>query len=236
VTPELSRLLVLQHRDQRLRELHRQQQALPKERAALEEKIRIRSEALQKHRLEAQRIEAQRKEFDIEVQTLRQQIGKFRQQQLQTRKNDEYAALMHEIERAEKKIVGIEDREIEFMEAYEAAQKHVAAEVAQVGDFERSVRAQIAEVDRKIQALEALIAEEEVGRRKAREEVPADLLKRYQRLMDHRGDAAAVPLLHGNTCGGCHMTVTSQTAIDVRADRGIVSCENCARILFIPEG
>jgi predicted nucleic acid-binding Zn-ribbon protein len=230
----LKNLLVLQDRDRRMRDLQRQLEALPRERTALEARIQERGTALQQHRLEAQRIETQRKELDLEVQSHKQQIAKYRQQQLQTRKNDEYAALGHEIERAEKRIVAIEDRELELMEKFDAAQKAVASEAAQVSEFEKAVRAQIGDVERKLQAVQSQIAETEAERDAARAAVPPDILKRYQRILDHRGDAALVPLVHGTTCGGCHMKVTSQTALDAKAARGLVACENCGRLLYDP--
>ncbi|HPA20446.1 MAG TPA: C4-type zinc ribbon domain-containing protein [Verrucomicrobiae bacterium] len=230
----LRNLLILQERDQRVRELRRQLQALPREKDSLEARIKDRGAALQQHRLDAQHVETQRKELDLEVQSHKHQIAKYRQQQLQTRKNDEYAALGHEIERAEKRIVEIEDRELDLMEKFEAAQKAVASESAQVAEFEKAVRAQIADVEKKLRAVEAQIAEAEAERTTARAGVAPDILKRYQRILDHRGDAALVPLVHGSICGGCHMKVTSQTSLDVKAARGIVACENCGRILYEP--
>lgn len=214
--------------------MRRQLQALPREKEALEARIRERGATLQQHRLEAQRIETQRKELDLEVQSHKQQIAKYRQQQLQTRKNDEYAALGHEIERAEKRIVEIEDRELDLMEKFDAAQKAIASEGAQVAEFERAVRAQISDVERKLKAVESQIAEADAAREEARSKIPPNILKRYQRILDHRGDAALVPLVHNSTCGGCHMKVTSQTALDVKAARGLVACENCGRILYDP--
>ena len=230
----LRNLLILQERDQRVRELRRQLQVLPREKGSLEARIKDRGAALQQHRLDAQRVETQRKELDLEVQSHKNQIAKYRQQQLQTRKNDEYAALGHEIERAEKRIVEIEDRELDLMEKFEVAQKAVALETAQATEFEKVIRTQIADVERKLKAVEAQIAEAEAQREAARAGIAADILKRYQRILDHRGDAALVPLVHGTTCGGCHMKVTSQTALDVKAARGIVACENCGRILYEP--
>jgi len=230
----LKNLLILQERDRRVRELRRQLEALPREKASLEGRIKERGATLQQHRLDAQRVETQRKELDLEVQSHKQQIAKYKQQQLQTRKNDEYAALGHEIERAEKRIVEIEDRELDLMEKFDAAQKAIATESAHVAEFEKAVRAQIADVERKLKSVETQIAEAEAERADARSHVAPNILKRYQRILDHRGDAALVPLVHNSICGGCHMKVTSQTALDVKAARGIVACENCGRILYDP--
>ena len=55
----------------------------------------------------------------MEAQAKRDLIARYRQQQLQTRKNEEYAALAHEIEAAEKIIASVEDRELDLMEELE---------------------------------------------------------------------------------------------------------------------
>jgi uncharacterized protein len=41
-----------------------------------------------------------------------------------------------------------------------------------------------------------------------------------------------VPLEH-EVCMGCHMRVTTQTAVLVKARREIVHCEHCGRILYV---
>ena len=53
-------------------------------------------------------------------------IARYKSQQQQTRKNEEFAALHHEIEHAEKDIVTLEDSELELMEAYDKGLVQVA--------------------------------------------------------------------------------------------------------------
>ena len=64
-------------------------------------------------------------------------IVRYANQQFQTRKNEEYRALAHEIETCKDAIFKIENQEIELMEQAEAAQKEVAA-----ADASRQRRAQ----------------------------------------------------------------------------------------------
>jgi predicted nucleic acid-binding Zn-ribbon protein len=33
---------------------------------------------------------------------------------------------------------------------------------------------------------------------------------------------------------GCHMKVTSQTAIEVKAQKDVVHCPQCGRMLYLP--
>lgn len=58
-----------------------------------------------------------RKELESEVGSRRTRIQKYNQQKLETKKNEEYQAITHAIGTIEKEITGIEDRELELMEA-----------------------------------------------------------------------------------------------------------------------
>jgi len=61
--------------------------------------------------------------------------------------------------------------------------------------------------------------------------IDEDLLNRFDRLFKSKGDAAVVALEH-EVCTGCHMKVTTATAMRVKAGKEIVSCEQCGRILY----
>ena len=63
-------------------------------------------------------------------------------------------------------------------------------------------------------------------------QIDDDLLDQFERLFNSKGDAAVVAVEHG-VCTGCHMKVTTATAARVKAGKEIVSCENCARILYL---
>lgn len=70
-------------------------------------------------------------------------------------------------------------------------------------------------------------------RSEAAKVIPADLLKRYETLRKSR-DGIAVVLLNeeDDSCGGCHMSLPTNTAARVREGRGIVTCDNCGRMVY----
>ena len=61
--------------------------------------------------------------------------------------------------------------------------------------------------------------------------IDEDLLDRFDRLFESKGDAAIVAIEHG-ICTGCHMKVTTATAMHARTGKEIVNCEQCGRILY----
>jgi hypothetical protein len=172
----------------------------------------------------------ERKKLENEAQAKRDSIAKFQTQKFQTRKNEEFQALNNEIKRYEGEIQGIEDRELELMEAAEQAKGLNATTEKETAAAKAQIERQLADIAAKVDAIATSLKEIEAERAKLAEGVDEDLLDTFNRLFQNKGEAV-VALEHG-VCMGCHMTVTTQTVVRVKGNREIVHCEQCGRILF----
>ena len=63
----------------------------------------------------ARQVEIDRKRLELDVGTRTETVSRLKTQQYQTRKNEEFRAIGHEIERYENEIRKIEDDELELM-------------------------------------------------------------------------------------------------------------------------
>ena len=54
---------------------------------------------------------------------------------------------------------------------------------------------------------------------------------RYERLFKSKGGRVVVGIQHG-VCGGCHMRLQAQLVVTCQAQKEIVTCSNCGRILY----
>ena len=229
----ITNLLVLQDKDQRIRTLKNELEVLPAEKTTKERLIADAEARLEKAKARSKEIEVQKKTLEVEAAAKREHIARYKNQQLQTRKNDEFAALSHEIEGAEKAVSEIEDREIVLMEEAESLKPQIAAAEQACREDKAKFDAQIAALGEKATNLESRIAELTAARQAAAGAIEEDLLERYDRLFRTKHGLAVVPLEH-DVCTGCHMKVTTQTAVELRAGKTIVSCPQCARILHEP--
>ncbi|MDX6765915.1 MAG: C4-type zinc ribbon domain-containing protein [Candidatus Methylacidiphilales bacterium] len=228
----LDALLILQDRDTRLRRIVQELKAIPAEEKTIADRLAAQSRHHEELKLKARQIESQRKDLENQAGSLRDKINKYGQQQLQTKKNEEYQALGHEIDRAKADIAALEDRQLECMEAFEAAQKDVATEGAKVREFEAAAQARRADLTTKKALLEKQQADLEAELKTLEAGPnPADLT-RYRRILSSKGDIAIVPVEHGNKCGGCHMSLTHQSVLNAKGNTGLVPCENCGRLLY----
>src|SRR5262245_17050266 len=100
MSPQVQLLLTLQTRDQTVAACQAELDRVPREEAALDEKLAARRAQLEQVKGKARQLETERKQLDLEVKGKEAQMARYQQQQLQTRKNEEYAALGNEIEHA----------------------------------------------------------------------------------------------------------------------------------------
>jgi hypothetical protein len=227
----IEKLLILQDRD---KQIHRVQTGLAHiepERNGLKTKTAETQAELEQARHRAKEIESRRKDLELEVEAKKQLIERYSNQQLQTRKNEEYRALAHEIDLCKEAIFKIENQEIEFMEQAEATQKDVAALTKALNEGKSLADDQIAQLGTREEALQKELAELEANRQELSTAVEDAARDRYERLARSKGDNAVVGVQHG-VCGGCHMRLPPQVLVTCQAQQELVTCINCGRILY----
>ena len=225
---------MLQDRQQKIRQIQNETRTLPLQKKQLEEQLAASAAGLEAIKDKARHVEVDRKKMELDVGTRETSIARLKTQQYETRKNDEFQALGHEIERYEKEIQQIEDQELELMEQGDKLKVEIAAEETKARSTKDLITRQLADLEEKGATLETRLQELTKERATIAETIDEDLLSRFDRLFASKGDAAIVALEH-EVCTGCHMKVTTQTAVRVKGGKEIVSCEQCGRILYVAE-
>jgi predicted nucleic acid-binding Zn-ribbon protein len=231
MNPTVEALLVLQERDTRVTTLTTELDELPGQIAAVEREVSARTAKFDELKSRTRQIEADRKKLDLDVQSKQVAISRYKSQQQQTRKNEEFSALNHEIEHTEKEISALEDSELELMEAYDKGLAAVAEAERELLQFKEKAKQKKAELEKRTAALAAELITAEEKQAAAEKAVPEDAVPRYRRILKSKKDVAIVPIQHG-ACGGCHMKLTSQTVLTAKAADHLVACENCGRLVY----
>ena len=227
----IEKLLILQDRDRKIRRVQTELAHIEPERQSLKAKLTGTQTALENARLRVKQIESERKRLELDVESKKSQIEKYANQQLQTRKNEEYRALAHEIETCKADINKIEDQEIVLMEQGEQAQKNMVAATREADAAKKLVEEQISKLGEREQNLSKELGELESNRGELASAVDETTRGRYERLLKSKGDSAIVGVNHG-VCGGCHMKLPAQVLITSQGQQEIVTCTNCGRILY----
>jgi predicted nucleic acid-binding Zn-ribbon protein len=201
------------------------------ERETLRAKATATQAQLETAKTRVKQIESDRKRLELDVAARKTQIEKYANQQLQTRKNEEYRALAHEIDTCKADITKIEDGEIELMEQTEQLQKEIARLTRENDEAKKTVEGQITQFNQREENLKKELAELQQSRAELASAVDGSVLNRYERLFKSKGDMVVVGVHHG-VCGGCHMKLPPQILVACKSDQEIVNCINCNRILY----
>jgi uncharacterized protein len=231
VHSELEQLLVLQDRQQKIKQIQTEIKTLPLQRKNLESQLAASAASVEALKQKARQVEMDRKKLELDVGTRAESISRLKTQQYQTRKNDEFQAMGHEIERYENEIRKLEDEELELMVQADKLKAEIEIEEKKSKATRESITRQLADLEEKSKTLETRQEELSKERSEIAGKIDEDLLGRFERLFASKGDAAVVALEH-EVCTGCHMKVTTATAMQVKAGKEIVSCEQCGRILY----
>src|SRR5437868_2504520 len=232
VQAELEQLLILQDRQQKIRQIENEIKNLPLQRKHLETQQAESAASLEAIKQKARQVEVDRKKLELDVGTRNDSIARLKTQQYQTRKNDEFQAMGNEIKRYEDEIVKLEDQELELMDQGDKLKVEVAAVDKKAGATKDSITRQMNDLGEKSKVLETRLQELSKERKELAETMDEDLLNRFERLFASKGDSAIVAVEHG-VCTGCHMKLTTATVKDAEAGKEIVNCEQCGRILYV---
>src|ERR1700745_1111341 len=113
--PEIEQLLIIQDRDQKIRAHQLELNSVPLERQRVEQTLKNRTDAFDQIKLRGKEIEVHRKKLELDANTRRDTIAKYKIQQSQTRKNEEFQAIGQSVARLEQEIQQIENERILLM-------------------------------------------------------------------------------------------------------------------------
>jgi predicted nucleic acid-binding Zn-ribbon protein len=174
------------------------------------------------------------KNLELQIQTRRDTIAKLKIQQFETRKNEEYTALGHEVERYGRDVTKLEDDEIVLMEKAETLKADLADRQKDLAATQSRVDDELKKIAERQHHVTGQLGEFEGIRKGLTEHTDPDLLERYDRIFNHRGDSAIVELQAG-ICRGCNMKVTPACISAARADKTLVTCSNCGRFVYFAD-
>lgn len=233
--PVIEKLLILQDRDNRRLAIEGQLARIPVETAELAHKIQEERDGLAAADMELKTLEVRRNALDQDVKSREERIRKYKNQQLDVKKNEEYQALTHEIATLEEEIGRLEEDEIALMLEIDSKKEAFATEAAErqrrVALFEEG----IGSLREREKTMKEGLAEAQTETASAEKEVDPAFRDRYTHI---RGRGIRFPIvvpLQDHKCGGCHLRVSGEVETEVRRKTAPVSCDSCGRMLYLED-
>lgn len=230
----LESIYALQKKDRRLIKLMREIRDIPQRKSDIEAQLAGSAQKLETAINSRMHTEASLKDLEVEVESLKEKVIKYKQQQMEATTNDQYRAFVKEIGAVEREISGLEDKEIALMEDLEKGKAIVAECEEKLGGEKAGISDELGELDDRSAELTEQLELMKADRMRAAEQCDKAVLQKYTRIMNNKRDFAVVMVEPGNHCGGCHMKLPPQVANDARNPTKIVACNFCGRIVYNP--
>lgn len=178
------------------------------------------------------RLLLEQRECAGEIEQRQAQIVKYDGQLYSIKKNEEYKALLYEIDLLKKQIAVKEERILSLMIEHDDAKEALAADKERIQGELNEIEAECAKIDKELELLtverKALVK----SRPPLVEKVNKQLLSRYERIRKVR-TPSVVPLKE-DVCGGCFMGVRPQIINEIMANDKVHACQHCGRLLYFP--
>ncbi|MDE2028442.1 MAG: hypothetical protein KGJ11_07875, partial [Candidatus Omnitrophica bacterium] len=174
------------------------------------------------------------KEMELDLKAKEEGIAKADGSLSLLKTNKEYQARLLEIENQKADKSQVEEKILLGYDELEAARKALEAEKAVVAQYEKDFNAAKKKLDDEVAVINDQLKVKESQRIRVAPEVRPDFLSRYERILNNK-DGLGIVKIVDHTCGGCFMHVTEQVINELKKYEELVSCDQCARILYLAD-
>ena len=232
VEEQIVHLIKLQALDSRLYRLRRDRETKPKLIQDLEARRNEEQAAVKAIEEKIKASQVKRKQRELDLQSREDGIKKLQAQLYQLKTNKEYQTMQHEIEGQKADNSRIEDEILVLMEEAENLNKEMAKEKELFADAEKHLNEDKKKIEAEITSLDSEISSLEAQRKEITALVDKKVLVHYEKVLAGR-DGVALSAVKGKSCQGCFMNLPPQVINEIKMKDKIVTCESCARILYI---
>jgi predicted nucleic acid-binding Zn-ribbon protein len=226
----LDKLLELQGLDIQIAKFEGEARAIPTAIQALEAKLTTARVSLDAAKGKAEQLQKERRAKERELDEAGQNIKKKQGRLFEIKTNEEYSAVLKEIETLKEKSSMLEEQVIVLLDQIDQVAKEASAAEAEFKGAEDVFRKERAEKEAQLAEFQRELVQLREARKGQASRIDQSLLQQYTRLLKGRG--VAVVAVKDGSCSGCGISLTPQTFAEVRRNDRMFTCASCNRILY----
>lgn len=232
MSPDLQRLIQLQHLETVIAEAKASIAIHPQRLAALDSRLLEAKEALESVKEQLKKSNDRRRELEKDAALYQGRLTRFKDQLSAVKTNREYQAMQHEIATAQSDLGAVEEKVLEQMIAADdlnaAAKKGEAALAAQSKEIEAERKA----LNDELAATETSLKQSTEARAALLKALEPRLVALFEQVAKARKGVAICSATRDGSCSVCHVRLRPSVFQQVRHNDAIVQCESCQRVLY----
>lgn len=232
VKSQLEALRVLQGLDDEMNQRRAEIARIQEQIASEKKKIEREHQSLKQRKEETEHLLKERRQAEVDAKEQQALIQKLGNQLFEVKTNEAYSTLQNEIRQHKQENSLLEERILEIMLAEDELKVKISETEAGLREAEKHSGDTQSQCQQEIKNLEAAIAGFQREWSAAALKIKPEYLENYQRLLKAKG-GKALAKIENDICMGCRLSIRPQASIELRKYRGLLTCDNCARILYV---
>jgi len=232
MSPELERLIQLQHLESAMAEARARIAAHPQLLAEADARLAEADRVVQEATQRLKDAQDARRDSEKDAAVYQGRLTKFKDQLSAVKTNREYQAMQHEIETAQKDLSAAEEKVLErMMEIDQLTADVKQAETARAAQ-KKTVDAEKAVLTTELAAEEKRLAEKTAERTALVGSLEPRLMALFEQVAKVRKGVALSMATRDGLCSACHVRMRPQVFQQVRQNDSVLQCDSCQRILY----
>ncbi len=230
----IKRLVDLQECDSQLVKLSTKKVDLPGKIQALEDAFEVFKESVAQNKKKYDELKKSHADCEVQIKKNNETVGKTKERLLEVKNNKEYQAMLKEIEATDAVRGEIESQMIVLIEDMDKLTELVKRDEETIREATQRHEQEKSILARELEEVDSEVAQWRGKREALQQEVPPDLLGRYERIKHRNHGVGVIPVWKG-VCGGCHMNIPPQLYNELQRSAELLSCPNCNRIMYFQD-
>lgn len=173
----------------------------------------------------------ERKKFEGDILQIKEKISKYKEQMNKSTTNKEYQGFISEIKYEEDRISTVEENVIEKMLESDEIMQEIRESEKEYQSIKDEYEKKITDHKDNLEYYKKKSDNEIESRDKLRADIDKRLLNIYDALYKKK-NGKAISSVETEFCGICNVKLRPQLLNELITTTGIITCENCGRILF----
>lgn len=231
---ELEKLIDLQKTDTNIRRLKKAIETADQRRAEIEQEFEQHASSIREIQATRDKAQGERAELENQVAENKTYLERADRNLKHAQNQKEYETAMRETDALQKQIGTLESAVLEKITAVEEVEKTLAERAEEINSLESKRETALKAFDTEIAKARAEFTADTAKRQEIFVTLPKNLASVYDRFATRSKDGIAVAEVVNGSCSACFMSLRPQMQMEVRRGDQIITCENCARILYMP--
>ena len=231
---ELEKLIDLQKTDTNIRRSKQQIETAEQRRADIEQEFEQHAFSIREIQSKRDTLQTARADLEKQIAENKTYLERADRNLKHAQNQKEYETAMRETDALQKQIAAFETQIVEKMTAIEEVEKELEERAEEISTIDGKREAALREFEKELTSGKKEFESDTKKREEVFVTLPAQLASIYNRMAQRSRDGIAVAAVVNGSCSACFMSLRPQMQVEVKKGDQIITCESCARILYMP--